>query len=57
MSDIFVPVNRDFGDNVYITDSFDSTSHFESATHNVIELYKKITGKDLDLENIPQDDE
>lgn len=52
-----MPVNRDFADNIYITDSFDSTSHFESATHNVIALYKKITGKDLDLENIPQDDE
>ena len=57
MSDIFVPVNKDFADNVFITESFDSTSHFESATHNVIALYKKITGKDLDLENLPKDDE
>lgn len=35
----------------------DSTSHFESATVDVLELYKKITGKDLDLTVLPDDTE
>jgi len=33
----------------------DSTSHFESATDDVMNLYKIITGKDLDLENLPEE--
>jgi Rab GDP dissociation inhibitor len=55
-SDIFVP-HSDFSDNVFITKSMDSQSHFESATEDVISLYKKITGKDLDLTNLPEDTE
>ncbi len=30
-------------------------SHFESTTEDVLQLYKKITGKDLDLTNLPED--
>jgi len=33
----------------------DPQSHFESATEDVLYLYKKITGKDLDLTNLPED--
>ena len=57
VSDIYAPVSKDFNNNVIITDSLDELSHFETATKNVLELYKKITGKDLDLENLPKDDE
>lgn len=56
ISDMYVPVS-DFSDNVFITNSLDPTSHFESATDNVIELYKKITGTDIDLDNLPEDKE
>ena len=42
-------------DGVYISDSFDATSHFENETENVLSLYKQITGKDLDLTNLPED--
>jgi len=33
------------------------TSHFEGETENVLELYKKITGEELDLVNLPDPDE
>lgn len=33
----------------------DPASHFESATEDVLTLYKKITGKDIDLTNLPED--
>ena len=52
-----MPVSTEFDNNVIITDSLDELSHFETATKNVLSLYKKITGKDLDLENLPKDDE
>ena len=44
-----------FNDGVFISNSFDATSHFESETENVLELYKKITGKELDLTDLPDD--
>jgi len=55
ISDHIVPASN-FSDNIFITNTMDPTSHFESATDNVLELYKKITGKDLDLKNLPEDD-
>jgi len=54
VSDVYAPVS-DFKDNLYITRSLDPTSHFETATDDVIYLYKLITGKDIDLENLPEE--
>jgi len=54
ISDLYVP-NTDFSDNIFITKSLDPQSHFESATQDVLELYTKITGKELDLTNLPED--
>jgi Rab GDP dissociation inhibitor len=53
--DILQPISSAFTDNVFITNTLDPTSHFESAANNVLDIYKKITGKDLDLENLPED--
>jgi Rab GDP dissociation inhibitor len=33
----------------------DPTSHFEGETENVLRIFKTITGKDVDLENLPED--
>mmetsp|Transcript_129919 Transcript_129919/g.183245 ORF Transcript_129919/g.183245 Transcript_129919/m.183245 type:complete len:122 (+) Transcript_129919:1096-1461(+) len=56
ITDRLVP-NSDFSDNVFITNSLDPQSHFESATKNVISLYKQISGKDIDLTDLPNDDD
>jgi len=50
ISDLYEPVDTTFSDNVFITNSFDPLSHFESDTENVIDIYKKITGADLSLD-------
>lgn len=52
---MYVPASEDVKDNVYVTKSLDPQSHFESATDDVLRLYKKITGKELDLVNLPED--
>lgn len=44
-----------YNDGVYISNSFDATSHFESETENVLNLYKQISGKELDLTDLPED--
>jgi len=56
ISDVYEPKSN-FSDNVYITKSMDPQSHFESATEDVLALYKKITGKNLDLTNLPEETE
>jgi Rab GDP dissociation inhibitor len=56
VSEVWVPAG-DTSDGVVVTKSLDATSHFESATEDVLSLYKKITGKELDLVNIPEDAE
>ena len=40
-------------DQVFISDSFDPTSHFETAITDVMNIYKRITGSDLVLTNGP----
>jgi len=57
MSDMFVPVKEEVTDNVYVSNSFGPLSHFEEETENVLALFKQITGKELDLVNLPEEDE
>lgn len=50
ISEIYEPIDTTFKDNVFVTKSFDSQSHFENDTDNVIELYEKISGNKLSLD-------
>lgn len=50
VSDAFVPLADGTKDKTFISTSFDATSHFETATEDVLSLYKRITGKNVDLE-------
>ena len=54
ISDRYVSTGKT-GDGLFISDTFDATSHFENETENVLKLYTEITGKTLDLENLPED--
>lgn len=45
ISERYEPVKNNFGDGVFISNSFDATSHFESETENVLAMYKEIFGK------------
>lgn len=52
---IKTPVSRTFTDGLFVTDTLDATSHFESAAENVLELFRGVTGKALDLAITPED--
>lgn len=52
---MYIPSNEKVSDNIYVTQTLDPTSTFESAALDVLRIYKSITGKDLDLENLPED--
>jgi len=49
ISDLWEPKEKSFSDNCFISTSFDPLSHFEQDTNNIIDLYRKMTGKDIDL--------
>jgi len=42
----------DASDNVFVSRSFDASSHFESCTDDVKALYKRMEGKDLDIKQL-----
>lgn len=49
ISEIFEPVEDGSKDNVYISRSYDASSHFESMTDDVKDIYFRITGHPLVL--------
>jgi len=49
VTDVYEPTGDGSKDNVFITKSYDSTSHFESATAEIPMLFKAMTGKDIEM--------
>ncbi|KAG1371681.1 guanosine nucleotide diphosphate dissociation inhibitor [Cocos nucifera] len=47
--DRYEPINKHDEDNCFISMSYDATTHFESTVQDVISMYSRITGKELDL--------
>ncbi|KAJ3364640.1 Rab GDP dissociation inhibitor alpha [Allomyces javanicus] len=47
--DLHEPVADGADDHVYVSKSYDATSHFETVCDDVFDLYKRVTGKDLVL--------
>jgi RAB protein geranylgeranyltransferase component A len=43
VSDTFLPLADGSKDKTFISESYDASSHFESATEDVLALYKRIT--------------
>jgi Rab GDP dissociation inhibitor len=57
VSPFAVPTDDGVADQVFVTTSYDPTSHFEDASTEVMKMWKTITGEDLDLTAVPDDDE
>lgn len=49
VSDLYAPNADGSADGVFISTSYDATSHFETTFDDINSLYKRVTGKDLDL--------
>jgi len=54
VTDSFEAVNDWKKDGCYISDSYDATTHFESTTTEVLQLFENISGSKIDL-TIPTD--
>lgn len=46
---LYVPTSTGQADNIYITRSYDATSHFETVVDDVQDVWKRMVGKDLVL--------
>jgi Rab GDP dissociation inhibitor len=49
ISSIYTPTSSGQADNIFITRSYDATSHFETVVDDVHDVFKRVTGKDLVL--------
>merc|ERR1719282_932070 len=56
VSDSYAPKDDGTSSQIYISTTFDATSHFETTCWDVADIYKRVTGKELDL-TVPETDE
>lgn len=53
--DTYEPTDDGKADNIFVSHSYDATSHFESATLDVLSLYERMTGEPVDLTAKPEE--
>jgi len=49
VSDLYVPKEGEEKDNIFVSASFDATTHFETTCEDIIKIYEKITGEPFDF--------
>lgn len=57
VSPLYDPAAEGTDNNLWVTSSYDATSHFESASEDVLQIYEKIVGEKLDLNIEPSEDD
>jgi Rab GDP dissociation inhibitor len=50
IKDLYEPVADGTQDNVFISRSYDATSHFETTCSDVKSIYSRLTGNELKIE-------
>ncbi|KAI9902658.1 hypothetical protein N3K66_002010 [Trichothecium roseum] len=49
---IYEPTNNGSSDNIFLSKSYDATSHFETTTDDVKDIYHRATGEELKVEGL-----
>jgi Rab GDP dissociation inhibitor len=49
VSSLYTPTSSGVEDNIFITRSYDATSHFETVVEDVQDVWKRVTGAPLVL--------
>jgi len=57
VSDIHEPINDPAKENLFVTSSYDATSHFESASQQILDMYEQIVGEKLEFNIEMNEDE
>lgn len=48
--DVYEPLEDGTADKAFVSKGYDATSHFETEIEDVLDIYQRITGKELDLD-------
>jgi Rab GDP dissociation inhibitor len=51
---IYAPLESGVNDHVFISKSYDATSHFESMTLDVMDVYKRAEGEELKVQGLKE---
>jgi len=57
VSVLYQPLESGANSNLWISKSYDPSSHFEMASIDILEIYEQITGEKLDLNIEPSEEE
>jgi Rab GDP dissociation inhibitor len=49
---LYAPLEDGTKDNIFISKSYDATSHFETTTDDVRDIYRRATGEELKVEGL-----
>jgi len=49
LSPVYLPTDDGRNDKCFVSQSYDATSHFETTCIDILDIYKRVTGKDVDL--------
>ncbi|XP_022080959.1 rab GDP dissociation inhibitor alpha-like [Acanthaster planci] len=52
VSDLYEPINDGTDNKIFITTSYDATTHFESTCCDIKDVYKRVTGEDVDFSKV-----
>jgi Rab GDP dissociation inhibitor len=57
VSPLYIPTSTGEADNIFITRSYDATSHFETVVDEVNNVWKRVTGHELELKPRKEEDQ
>jgi Rab GDP dissociation inhibitor len=52
VSDLYEPVDDGKSSQIFVTKSYDATTHFETTCLDVLDVYEKITGEKFDFSKV-----
>ncbi|CAB4007117.1 Rab GDP dissociation inhibitor alpha [Paramuricea clavata] len=55
VDDVFEPTDDGATSKVFLTNSYDATTHFETTCQDILALYKRCTGEDIDFSQVQKD--
>lgn len=55
VSDYFEPIDKGLDSQIFISESYDATTHFETTCLDVLDIFKRGTGEDFDFSKIKLD--
>jgi Rab GDP dissociation inhibitor len=53
LDDYYEPLNDGRASDIYVSSSYDPTTHFETTCIDIVNIFRTMTGSDIDFDNLP----